>query len=390
MPHNQKVRDVHAAARMAAGAGPMNAPAPPWWRRWWPTPVRQRPDIAARHPAAPIAGAGRAGGQDRWDRPAAASAADESPDQGVAALLQAQWHALALEPLSRGPDQVLNRPLHDAVATALATRDWASRQLPRRPQLLPQLIQTVNDPAASARGVAGIVGQDAVLTGNLLRIANSPLFRIQDRPVDSLQRAVTLVGTDGIRQIISAVLVRPVMQLQCAVFPHFGATIWEQALLASRAAADHARTLGQGDPFAAQWLGLTEGLGAALVMKQLMHEAAQREEVPDAATARVLLQAWTLPVAQRVATAWELPPAVRAALAVQSEGTGLPASLQFARAAAAASLLCRHGRMGQAQAIALLEQVPGAPCQALEGLWRRLHGRPVETVDEDESRNARA
>jgi hypothetical protein len=36
------------------------------------------------------------------------------------------------------------------VARALQDRDWAARQLPRRPQLLPQLIQTVNDDAASA------------------------------------------------------------------------------------------------------------------------------------------------------------------------------------------------------------------------------------------------
>ena len=52
-------------------------------------------------------------------------------------------------------------------------------------QLLPQLIQTVNDDAASARVMAAIIGQDPVLTGNLLRIANSPAYKVHERPVEA-------------------------------------------------------------------------------------------------------------------------------------------------------------------------------------------------------------
>ncbi len=193
------------------------------------------------------------------------------------------------------------------VARALQDRDWAARQLPRRPQLLPQLIQTVNDDAASARVMAAIIGQDPVLTGNLLRIANSPAYKVHERPVESLQRAVTLVGTEGVRQIISAVLVQPVMQVQCEVFPQFSTIIWEHALLASRAAADHARTVTFGDAFAAQWLGLVQGLGAALVMRQLLQEAQARDETVEPALALQLLQQWSLPLAQRVAAAWSCP-----------------------------------------------------------------------------------
>ncbi|HBS63966.1 MAG TPA: histidine kinase, partial [Stenotrophomonas sp.] len=190
-----------------------------------------------------------------------------APAGDPAAVLQAGLYALALVPRGGDPagDTAPAPALRAAVDAALSARDWSARHLPRRPQLLPQLIQTVNDHEASARAMAAIIGQDPVLTGNLLRIANSPVYRLQARPVDSLQRAVTLVGTEGIRQIISAVLVQPVMHLQCAAFPQFDAVIWEHALLASRAAADHARTVSHEDAFAAQWLGLTQGLGAALV-----------------------------------------------------------------------------------------------------------------------------
>lgn len=322
---------------------------------------------------------------------APAAQAGSAIDVAPAEALQTGLHALALVRRSgcaAADDPRSDDTLHAAVVAALEQRDWSARQLPRRPQLLPQLIQTVNDSDASARAMAAIIGQDPVLTGNLLRIANSPVYRLQAKPVDSLQRAVTLVGTEGIRQIISAVLVQPVMQVHCEAFPQFGTVIWEHALLASRAAADHARLVTHEDAFAAQWLGLTQGLGAALVMRQLLDAcAAQDGALPSRALAMQLLDAWTLPVAGRIAAAWELPGAVHDAL-LRDAGTapgGLPASLRFARAAAAASLLCRHGRIGQAQALAILEQQHGTPPHALQWIWRRLHGRGVETLDTDEA-----
>ncbi|WP_313343102.1 HDOD domain-containing protein [Stenotrophomonas sp.] len=310
-------------------------------------------------------------------------------DGDAGQILQAGFHALALVPRSGGAGPTVlaqDGVLEAAVVAALEAQDWSARHLPRRPQLLPQLIQTVNDSDASARSMAAIIGQDAVLTGNLLRIANSPVYRLQAKPVDSLQRAVTLVGTEGIRQIISAVLVQPVMQLHCEAFPQFGTVIWEHALLASRAAADHARMVTHEDGFAAQWMGLTQGLGAALVMRNLLDAAHGQAATPSQALASRLLDAWTLPVASRIAAAWELPPSVHEALSRDADaaGGGLAASLRFARAAASASLLCRHGRISQAQALALLEQQQGTPAHALQWIWRRLHGRSVETLEAEE------
>ncbi|PAK92309.1 histidine kinase [Stenotrophomonas rhizophila] len=307
-------------------------------------------------------------------------------------VLQAGLHALALQPGGGSAPATVaqDAALLAAVAAALEAQDWSARHLPRRPQLLPQLIQTVNDSDASARSMASIISQDAVLTGNLLRIANSPVYRLQAKPVDSLQRAVTLVGTEGIRQIISAVLVQPVMQLHSDAFPQFGTVVWEHALLASRAAADHARLVTHEDGFAAQWMGLTQGLGAALVMRHLLDVARDQAVLPSPQLAGTLLDAWTLPVASRIAAAWELPPSVHQALLRDADATGggLAASLHFARAGASASLLCRHGRISQAQALALLEQLHDTPAHALQWIWRRLHGRAVETLEADESADA--
>lgn len=352
--------------------------ARPWWQRWF--------DLwRARGPhAAPAATAPR----DRGLRAAAAEPA-RAPDRSAEAArvshqLQQGLCLLALRPVpDRG--EPCDTALCEATAQALQDRGWGARDIPRRPQLLPQLMHAVNDPDASARLTASIIAQDPVLTGSLLRVANSPAFRVQERPVDSLQRAVTLVGHEGIRQVISAVVVQPVMQIHCSGFPHFSAIIWEHALLASRTASDHARLLGTGDPFAAQWLGLTQGLGAALVMKQVLAESERMSAAVNPATAGQVLQQWTLPVAQRIAQAWALPEPVHRALDPAAVGHGVGASLAFARAAAAASLMCRHGVMGQSQARALLERLPATPPAALATLWRRLHGQSVETLADEQA-----
>jgi hypothetical protein len=79
--------------------------------------------------------------------------------------------------------------------------------------LLPKLIQAVNDNQSSGRDIAALIGQDPALAGNLLRIANSPLYRLQALPVESLERAVTLVGTDGLRQMIATAMMQPVLNM---------------------------------------------------------------------------------------------------------------------------------------------------------------------------------
>ena len=303
---------------------------------------------------------------------------------GLKSLLggAAAFAMMALAPAAMAQEEQSMSP---ALPKIMSLRDQAQLRdawLERRFQtVLPQLMRAVNDPDAGGSEIAAIIAQDPALATNLLRIANSPAYKVHERPVESLQRAVTLVGTEGVRQIISAVLVQPVMQVQCEVFPQFSAIIWEHALLASRAAADHARTVTFGDAFAAQWLGLVQGLGAALVMRQLLQEAQARGEPVEPALALQLLQQWSLPLAQRVAAAWELPEPVHQALAVDAEGS-LADSLRLASAAAAASLLCRHGHASQSRMLALLEQLPSAPPHALRWIWRRLHGRNVETLDE--------
>jgi hypothetical protein len=125
-------------------------------------------------------------------------------------------------------------------------------------------MEAVNDEEASLRALARIVRQDPRLTGEMLRNANSALYRVSATPVESIERAAALLGTRGIRMLISGVLLEPLARTS-GRSDRFGEIIWEQSTCSSAAADAWAARNQDADPFAAQMLALLHGLGAVTV-----------------------------------------------------------------------------------------------------------------------------
>ncbi|WP_312368826.1 HDOD domain-containing protein [Stenotrophomonas sp.] len=292
----------------------------------------------------------------------------------TAGVLQRRFLLLAL---GVGPDDADNlrvqRAVVEDVVAALTRADLSSRYTPRRPNLLPQLIQSVNDSAASSRSIARIIGSDAVLAATLLRIANSALYRLQGQDVQSIERAVTLIGNDGIRQIISAALVQPVMESNNGADARFSSVLWEYTLRLSLAAADHARSVEREDGFAAQLAGLLLGLGAALTMQACADVLARPPlRVREPGTLLELLERCSAPTAVRIAQHWKLAPSIVQALQQVGEQApgGLARSLQVGQLAASAAMLHAPGQLSEDEAIAALSaQLPG---HVAAWLWKRV------------------
>lgn len=70
---------------------------------------------------------------------------------------------------------------------------------------LPELVLKINDLVnredTNATEIAKVISQDPALSTRLLRVANSPMYA-NSRQVDSITRAVTLLGTKQIRDLI--------------------------------------------------------------------------------------------------------------------------------------------------------------------------------------------
>ena len=340
-----------------------------WWRtRRRPVAVRTVDLIAGARPGTDAL---------HGDVSAALPSVVAAPDLRV---LMHRLHAMAFGGVAvEGAIPPAHAPLVAQAEALLARIEAQPKYSPRRPQLLPQLMRAANDPEASLDAIARIIAKDPTLSANLLRIANSAFYRVSTNPVESIERAVTVLGLDGLRPVIAAALVQPVMRTGEGAFGRLPALIWDHTLLSAAAAADHARRIEHDDAFAAQLLGLLQGLGAIIVVQVVRDLYVQhRELTPDARVVSHLLDACSGPTARRIAESWGLSDRMVEALDARQPDV-LPAgplgrALRVGRIAGALALSCRLGRLDDAEGRALLAAVdPGIPVEwNPEALWRRL------------------
>ena len=270
---------------------------------WWGASRKARARrAAAPDPVVPAARASLATADAR---------VDADPDWVLALVLDAQADA--------GPIGANDADAAIVASTERRLRRFASepQQLPRRPQLLPQLLGTLRDDEASARELAALVARDPALAAGLLRLANSSFHRVRAQPVESLERAVALVGTGGLRQLVALALLQPVMQADGGSLGGLPGRIWEHTQLAADAASRHAQRDGE-DGFAAQLLALLRGLGSIVVLQALRDACADAGRgAPAPEVTAGLLRIESPRIAALVASHWELSPRLCAALEAQ-------------------------------------------------------------------------
>jgi HD-like signal output (HDOD) protein len=316
--------------------------------------------------------------------PAAPVAALPAPAAEGAATLTAEQVLHELNELTFGRELGGPAPQHAEIMAAaervLETAATEPRYAPRRPMLLPQLLRAVSDTDTSRRELSTMIAKDPALVGSLLKLANSPFYRSSAQPVESVDRAVAVIGTEGIRSLIAAALVQPVFRVSGGVFPQFPELVWEHTFLAANAAETYAAVVVNSDPFAAQLLALVNGLGAIVVFRVALDQYSMRPgTLPDAASVMALLEAHTARVGRSIAASWDLSGRILAAFEDQIPGamvespTPLGRALRFGRFIGALAVLNTKGIVDNdvAKATRLANGAAGAH---FERIWERLTG----------------
>jgi HD-like signal output (HDOD) protein len=282
------------------------------------------------------------------------------------------------ESWSEGHDEVISNTA-DVLQNA-ATED---RYAPRRPSLLPQLLRAMNDEEVSRRELVTIISRDPSLVGNLLKMANSPFYRVSAQAVESIDRAVVILGNDGIRSLIAAALAQPIFRIRGGDFPKFPEIAWEHTFRTASATVTHTAIVEKSDPFAAQLLGLVAGMASIVVFRVALDQYDARPKLrPHAAAMAAMLEMQTAEVAKRIATSWGLSDRILAALDDQTTAvaadrhTALGRSLQFGRASSALAVLYMNKALDDVTAQVSLP-VANMPAMELQRLWTRL------TADQD-------
>ena len=256
---------------------------------------------------------------------------------------RALWlHALNT-PAAADPSPGVIKPLRSAVLSVL-DGELAERYFPRRPLLMPQLMAAVRDPTAAATRLAEIIAKDPVLTGNVLRLANSAWYRVTKDPVETLQRAVIVCGTDGLQSLATLSQMQPVFRSEPGVFGRLPQLLWERTTRATLAADLYARRECPAERQSAQLLVLLRALGPLVVFRIFdEHYREQPAAAHDAAGCATLLVELGGRTAARIATQWDSSERICAVLAelnVHDRDRELDeVQMQLAAAVAAGELL---------------------------------------------------
>jgi HD-like signal output (HDOD) protein len=261
-----------------------------------------------------------------------------------------------------------------AAVTAIEDTTAQRRYFPRRPNLLPQLMRAINDEEVSRRELAAIISRDPSLVGSLLKMANSAFYRVSTRPVETIERAIVILGSDGLRSLMAAALMQPIFQVSSAGgFQRFPDIVWEHALRSAHAAIPHAALVERADPFAAELLSLVSGLAEIVLFRAALDLCGQTQPDPRVLTA--LLNSHAATLAWRIGADWELSELMLAALEEQMVAaeptTALGRSLRFGRCAGALAVLHTNSLIDD-ETLRISLPAAGLSPAHLKCMWTRL------------------
>jgi len=191
--------------------------------------------------------------------------------------------------------------------------------VPSLPAVFLRLTAVVDDPRSAIRDMEEVVYEDPALAGRLLRLANSAYFGFPGH-VDSLSRAITLVGT---RQLRDLALATSVLDLFSGVASDVVsmASFWRHSVatgLLARALATWQREANAEQFFVA---GLLHDIGRLVLLikaNESMVQALERSRVDDVllhVVERDILGFDHAALGNELLRQWNLPPAICAGVA---------------------------------------------------------------------------
>jgi HD-like signal output (HDOD) protein len=209
--------------------------------------------------------------------------------------------------------QTLGADLEDAEAMveAMAKRLRAGKlsELPRQPMSLPMLMSALSDDTTTRQDLGSIILRDPALTDQLLKVANSPFFRPDKNIIETVDQAILMLGMEGIRSVVSAALMRPMISARNGQEATFTARTWRWGMACARAAESIARLQGK-DASIYFMAGLLPALAYITLYREthrlIPADADGNLPKPKAAALRQILVHYQWPVARLIARTWGL------------------------------------------------------------------------------------
>lgn len=205
----------------------------------------------------------------------------------------------------------------DVVRGSLTEKEFRAKAVPRLPSVIPKLLRSLRDPDASAKDYVNIINKDPAMSAAVLKLANSVYFNPTCNRINSIDIAVVKLGIEGLRAVLSAAVMQPVVQRQSAYFSQLGRKLWEHTLACAVACEIVATQRGL-EPYKAYLLGLTHEVGKITLFSELSKQFQKNGGDKPAIGAFIPLM-WerSNSMSATIAMDWDLPKEIVAALQQQ-------------------------------------------------------------------------
>lgn len=226
-----------------------------------PDPVPATPAVPAAPAAAPS--------------PAAMPAADARSSRPPVPfeqldLVGTAWNAWLFERADEGGLELnpYEAQVLETLAAILSSQQSGAALVRRIPGLIPQLLQSLRSETFSGSALSRTISSDVVLVAAVIRLANS-CYQTTGASVTSVEQAVILIGQEGLRQLITTVAFRPIIDVHSGYYVRRLAPIlWEHSERCAIAARKMAPSLGI-EPFDAFLAALLQNVGLTVALRSM-------------------------------------------------------------------------------------------------------------------------
>jgi HD-like signal output (HDOD) protein len=157
---------------------------------------------------------------------------------------------------------------------------------------------------SSAHEIASLVAQDIALSGRLVQVANSPLYR-GAAEVDSIQVAVTRLGTKMVKSFVIGLTLRQMFNTSSGVLADAFRKIWRKSIQVAAVSQILAEGLPGIDPEEAMLGGLLYNIGALPI---LTHLDETHTDNLNAAAIQDLVEQLAPEIGTQILNSWKFSP----------------------------------------------------------------------------------
>jgi HD-like signal output (HDOD) protein len=204
--------------------------------------------------------------------------------------------------------------LYEVINRQIEESDDLAQFVPLLPEQLAKFLDEVKKENTDFAKICAIVKGDIALAGETIRISNSPIYRRAAGPIESIDRAIAVLGLHGVTQIASMLLLKQILDVESNRFKQFGEVLWNHCL----ECAEACRMLcdENDDPFICYLMGLVHDVGKVAMFTCLCQHLDEfgSENIDESKIFKLVMTEHSTWLSATIAKEWDLPNSIVLAL----------------------------------------------------------------------------